>query len=208
MGRSLVYGGAGRGEEYQIALPAAPFRPNVLIERGSAAIVPAIRIVASICRWLVCDVLAIFWCAIGMHAAIPLNFRDSMEVDMTQPQADPPTILVIEDDRATIEFLELLLDMAGYRVQMAQTGAKGVAVATASTPQAILLDRRLPDMDGVAVCERLRSQLGLAMPVIMLTADYDSTLEAAVKAAGATALMRKPFEPDTLLEQLAAVFQG
>jgi two-component system, OmpR family, response regulator MtrA len=115
------------------------------------------------------------------------------------------TILIIEDDEATREFLELLLSSSGYQVRSAASGQEGLAQASAEPVSAVLLDRRLPDMDGVTVCRNLRERIGLNVPVIMLTADYDPTLEAAGRAAGATAVFRKPFRPDMLLNQLAAV---
>ena len=118
---------------------------------------------------------------------------------------DRHTILVIEDDHDTLEFLELFLDMSGYQVQSAPTSERGLALAAAYPIEAVLLDRRLPDGDGIEVCRRLREQLGSAAPIVLLTADHDPELEAAAHAAGATAFLRKPFAPEALLQQLAAV---
>lgn len=118
---------------------------------------------------------------------------------------DRHTILVIEDDHDTLEFLELFLDMSGYVVQSAATSERGLELAVAHPIEAVLLDRRLPDGDGVAVCRRLREQLGPDTPIVLLTADHDPALEAVARGAGATAFVRKPFAPDALLQQLAAV---
>lgn len=124
---------------------------------------------------------------------------------MTVTPSCGQTILVIEDDQDTVEFLELFLDMSGYQVQTAGTGARGLALATAHAIAAVLLDRRLPDMDGITVCERLRAQLGRAVPIILLTADHDPALHTAARDAGVSAVLQKPFAPDALLQQLAAV---
>lgn len=124
---------------------------------------------------------------------------------MTQTAANNQTILVIEDDHATLEFMKLFLDMAGYQVQTAVSGTQGLVSASSQSIQAILLDRRLPDMDGVRVCAQLRARLGPDLPIIMLTADSEPALEANARAAGVTSLLRKPFLPDTLLQRLAAV---
>ena len=124
---------------------------------------------------------------------------------MTATPSGGQTILVIEDDQDTVDFLELFLDMSGYQVQTAGTGAHGLALATAHTIAAVLLDRRLPDMDGVTVCERLRAQLGMVVPIILLTADHDPALHTAARDAGVSAVLQKPFAPDALLQQLAAM---
>ncbi len=124
---------------------------------------------------------------------------------MAQTQPQPLTILIIEDDPATLEFLDMFLGISGYAVRSAGTGEEGLALAPRSNAQAILLDRRLPDMDGVEVCVQLRTRLGPAVPIIMMTADRDLGLEAMAHRAGATAFIRKPFAPDLLLIHLAAV---
>jgi len=124
---------------------------------------------------------------------------------MPQTPLDSPTILVIEDDAATLEFLEMLLSMAGYNVRTAVSGQTGFVEARDGVPSAVLVDRRLPDMDGVALCQRLRDHIGWNVPIIMLTADHEIGVEAAAHAAGATSFLRKPFQPTVLLDQLAAL---
>jgi DNA-binding response OmpR family regulator len=114
-------------------------------------------------------------------------------------------ILVIEDDGATLEFLELFLSTHGYQVHTAATGERGLALVAAHPVEVVLLDRRLPDMDGVTVCAHLRERMGPIVSIIMLTADRDPALEATARAAGATTFLRKPFDPGTLLQRLSSV---
>ena len=115
------------------------------------------------------------------------------------------SILVIDDDEATLEFLDLLLSMSGYQVHTAATGNAGLVQAAVEPLAAVLLDRRLPDVDGVVVCQRLRDDLGPDVPIIMLTADHEPDVEVSARAAGATSFLRKPFEPPTLLDRLAGL---
>lgn len=110
----------------------------------------------------------------------------------------PGAILVIDDNDATLEFIDMLLRMSGYKVRTTASGAAGLRAATAG-----LLDRRLPNGDGVGVCQRLRDRLGPDVPIIMLTADHEPGAEVAARAAGATAFVRKPFAPPVLLDHLA-----
>jgi DNA-binding response OmpR family regulator len=122
---------------------------------------------------------------------------------MTPPTSDHYSILVVEDDHDTAEFYELLLTMDGYRVTLAHGGRDGLARFRESRPAAVLLDHRLPDLLGVEVCRQMRAELGPHLPILMLTAD-GPMVDAQARGAGVTALLHKPFEPEQLLELLAA----
>ncbi len=134
----------------------------------------------------------------GAHVATGSTVRN----DSTKARIMTTTILIIDDDTATLEFLELLLSMSGYHVRTAATGEAGLRHAAREPFAAVLLDRRLPDFDGVALCARLRDHLGPDVPIIMLTADHEPTVEVAAHAAGVTSFLRKPFEPPVLLNRL------
>jgi DNA-binding response OmpR family regulator len=79
-------------------------------------------------------------------------------------------VLFIEDDPAVAEMYKLKLELDGYTVTVAKDGEEGLQIATASPPDIIFLDTRLPKMDGFAVLERLRSAERTAeVPVIILS---------------------------------------
>ena len=122
---------------------------------------------------------------------------------MSAAPAGRASILVVEDDAATGEMVRLLLQMEGYTVTVAATGAAGLERA-ATRPAAIVLDRRLPDVDGLVVSQHVRERLGSSVPILLLTADLDPALAVAARAAGVTLLMRKPFDPDALLAWVAS----
>ena len=116
-------------------------------------------------------------------------------------------ILIIEDDEDTLEFLDFFLTSSGYQILSAPSGAEGLASANTESIDLILLDRRLPDMDGVDICRQLRQRLDGSVPIIMMTADRGLGLEAMARAAGANDFLRKPFQPELLLKCLAAHLQ-
>jgi DNA-binding response OmpR family regulator len=122
--------------------------------------------------------------------------------------ATQKVILIIEDDEDTLEFLDFFLGSAGYHIIPAPSGADGLARARAESIDAVLLDRRLPDKDGVEICRQLRQHLDTQVPIIMMTADRGKELEATAQAAGATDFLRKPFLPDQLLKCLTAHLQA
>ena len=111
-------------------------------------------------------------------------------------------MLVVEDDLDTREFYEDLLIAEGYHVLAASTGQQALAHIAAQSVQGIVLDRRLPDVDGVLLCRLLRQRLGAQVPIIFVTADRDPDLEATARAAGITAFVLKPFHPAELLDRV------
>ncbi len=113
-----------------------------------------------------------------------------------------PTILVVEDDADTREFIVMLLSSAGYATLEAASGAAALTTMATHPARAILLDLRLPDMDGLAVCRYLRANGYPTVPILLVTAERRPLLDRNVANAGATGLLSKPFAPDALLEQL------
>lgn len=104
-------------------------------------------------------------------------------------------ILIIDDEPAGRQVLEMLLLPQGYQLSMAENGPQGLAMASQLVPDLILLDVMLPGMDGFEVCKRLRSDALLAeIPIFMLTAldDYDSRLKGF--EAGADDFLTKPVD--------------
>jgi len=130
--------------------------------------------------------------------------HNTYEASMTQAPV-PATILVVEDDPPTSEFLVDLLDMEGYATRIAASGKDALAQLTEQPVNAVLLDRRLPDMDGLDVCRQIRHSINAAVPIILLTADHSLALEAAARDAGATVYLPKPMPPEVLLRRLAAL---
>lgn len=120
----------------------------------------------------------------------------------------PATIFVVEDDAATSEFLVDLLSLEGYTLRVAASGGAALAELAEHPVSVVLLDRRLPDIDGLAVCRQIRQSIDATVPIILLTADYNVELEAAARDAGATAYLPKPFPPDVLLDRVAALVHG
>ncbi len=101
---------------------------------------------------------------------------------LTPAQPELPnarTVLVIEDDEDTRQFVEDLLTMEGYAVLGAATGQAAREQVAAHAIGVTLLDRRLPDAHGVELCRWLRDHIDGGAPIILVTADRSPGLEAA-----------------------------
>ena len=116
-----------------------------------------------------------------------------------------PRILVVEDDVATQGMLRELLELEGYAVDSTAHGTSALAVVLSRSIDLILLDRKLPDMDGLDVCRQVRAGENSAhTPIIMLTALADDVDSHTSSAVGADDYVAKPFDIVELLGRVRA----
>jgi two-component sensor histidine kinase/DNA-binding response OmpR family regulator len=116
------------------------------------------------------------------------------------------TILVVDDEALTREILGEMLTDEGYRVAFASNGVEALAQAAELTPDLILLDVRMPVMDGFEVCRRLRATPHLAeLPVIIITAFADRQARLRGIEAGADDFIAKPFDVEELQARVRTV---
>ena len=111
-----------------------------------------------------------------------------------------PRVLVVDDDPALVRVLRIALGALGYEVLAAATGTKGISDAALGTPDAVVLDLGLPDIDGVQVCRVIREWSDAA--VIVLSADATEDRKVEALDAGADDYMTKPFGMNELSARL------
>lgn len=117
-------------------------------------------------------------------------------------------ILTIDDDENTCALVEATLRMRGYDVRTALSGLEGLKELQAFRPDALIVDKMMPGMDGYELVQRVRRDTQFArLPVLILTAEAD--LEGKVQAfdIGADDYLNKPFAPEELMARLAALLR-
>ena len=111
-----------------------------------------------------------------------------------------PRILVVDDEPDIIELVEFNLKQAGYAVSTATDGAEALKKARAQTPDLIVLDVMLPEMDGFEICKTLRlDPVTAKLPIVMLTAKAAEIDRVLGLELGADDYLTKPFSPRELL---------
>ncbi|MEV6871845.1 response regulator transcription factor [Amycolatopsis sp. NPDC051128] len=114
-------------------------------------------------------------------------------------------VLVVEDDAAVREGLQLALRRQGHVVHTAASGELGIEVLVRHRPDIVVLDLMLPGMDGFETCRRMRT--AGPIPIIMLTARSDDFDVVAGLEAGADDYVAKPVEPRVLDARIRAVLR-
>ncbi len=111
-----------------------------------------------------------------------------------------PTVLLVEDEPQMRTFVRIALTSDGYRVIEAESGALAVQQAAAHTPDIVLLDLGLPDVDGVEVTKRIREWS--AVPILVISARDQEAKKVEALDAGADDYVTKPFGAGELLARI------
>src|SRR3989454_571355 len=117
-------------------------------------------------------------------------------------------VLVVEDEPDIRNLIVLHLSREGFRCRTAKSGPEALREPRAATPDLVILDLMLPDLDGLEVCRRLRSDAATAtIPIIMLTAKADEVDRVVGLEMGADDYVAKPFSPKELIARIPAVLR-
>ena len=127
---------------------------------------------------------------------------------MDEPRTVEPKIriLVVDDEPAVITVLETLLAAAGHDVVSARGGEEGLRVARKTRPDIILLDLRMPGMDGIAAAKALAAaEETRLIPIVMVTGLADEQDRVRALRAGAVDIIVKPVVPDELIAKVRSL---
>jgi len=119
----------------------------------------------------------------------------------------PKKILIVDDRPEVRRLIELTLQTAGYETVQAETGSEALKLATDEMPDLIFLDIMMPDMSGIDVLARLRSEKRFDNTIIIMLTGMGMELD--VQRAlqiGANEYITKPFSPMKLLQRVNEIF--
>ena len=120
-----------------------------------------------------------------------------------------PEILIVEDDREIARALGIRLRAAGYEIIVAHHGEAGVAAAAEAQPGVIVLDIRLPGMDGLAALAKLRgNEATRQIPVIIHSANVTEKTRGEALELGTDFIFQKPCDTNTLVQAIQFAIAG
>ncbi len=117
-------------------------------------------------------------------------------------------VLLVDDDANIRIIAEITLaDIGNWQVVLADSGVSAIEAAKQEKPDLILLDVMMPGMDGPTTLEKLQECLDPMPPVIFLTAKVQSAEMLHYQSLGAAGVIRKPFDPVTLPDEIRALLE-
>ena len=135
-----------------------------------------------------------------MNATTPAPTR------LTRPDGSPVRALVVDDEEALGDLLRMALRYEGWDVQTAANGQDALALARTFSPDVVVLDIMLPDLDGLQVLQRLRAS-GSDAPVLFLTAKDAVDDRVSGLTAGGDDYVTKPFSLDEVIARLRGLLR-
>jgi CheY-like chemotaxis protein len=141
--------------------------------------------------------------------SIPLAPRDALEPQLaTAPPAHAlagRSLLVVDDENDTCLMIASMLRQFGAVVRTASNASEALSMLRDSPPQLVLSDLAMPGIDGFALAARIRTEGHPDLPLIALTAYGRPEDREKAMAAGFTAYLRKPLDPETLVESIVRI---
>lgn len=118
------------------------------------------------------------------------------------------TLLLVDDEKDILDFLQYNLEKEGYRVFTASNGQEGIEMAQKTAPDLILMDVMMPKMDGIEACQVIRQELQMDAPLIaFLTSRSEDYSQVAGFEAGADDYITKPIRPRLLVSKVEALLR-
>lgn len=128
---------------------------------------------------------------------------------ITQDEKAQATLLIIDDNSDILSYQKSLFEGAGYKVDIAVNGLEGMNKAFNVIPDLIISDLMMPEMDGIELCEKLKSDIRTShIPFILLTARTSTVHEVDGLETGADDYVRKPFDAKVIISRVASLLEN
>jgi len=122
--------------------------------------------------------------------------------DQTSKAEDQKSILVIDDDITSLDIVSFLFEERGYHVERCADGFAAIEFTKQATPDLIIVDLMMPQINGTETVRSIRSLGLLDVPIIAFTAVDEPELHREAKLAGCNTILTKPCRPDKLLKHI------
>ncbi len=135
------------------------------------------------------------------YAETPISFLIMAQYQTSFGSNSPSTLYIVDDDQAIRSAITLLAYSMGWQARPYASASEFLANYQRSKSDCLVLDLRMPGMNGVELLEELGNR-GIAIPTVVITAQKDDTLVSRAQTAGASVVLTKPFRNQRLVEHI------
>jgi PAS domain S-box-containing protein len=154
------------------------------------------------------EIVAMHDGALVVESPVP-GTSEGTRISFRLPVASPPTVLIVDDDKDVLRRIDEQIVEHGYRVLTANTGESALDLVASESPDIIILDLLLPDMDGSDVILNLKDDAAtVRIPILVLTGAHLSQSKADVLRNFGIPALSKPWDESELLDGVANAFLG
>jgi len=115
-------------------------------------------------------------------------------------------VLIVDDNQLNLELARDVLEMDDFEVEIAESGAEGVDKARESIPDLVLMDLRMPEMDGMEAMQIIHNDASTShIPVVVLTASVMKGEQDRLMEAGFDAFLQKPIDPSSFADEVTGL---
>jgi two-component system sensor histidine kinase/response regulator len=118
--------------------------------------------------------------------------------------SEPAHILLVDDDRQVVRFLQKVLEKSGYSVTSTTSGKRALAILQERQPDLLILDLNMPEPDGFALLKTMRASFPY-LRILAISGYFPEALLEAAKILGAVATLEKPVSAEVLLAKVGEV---
>ena len=113
------------------------------------------------------------------------------------------SILIIDDSSTNIRLVSKMIEHLGHKIHIAKDGVQALRLLTKLKPNIILMDIKMPQMDGFECCKRIRSVASLGtIPIIFMSGSHGEDDIGKARLMGAQAYVTKPIDPEALINEI------
>jgi len=115
-------------------------------------------------------------------------------------------VLIVDDNQLNLELARDILEMDDFEVEIAESGSEGIEKAKQAIPDLVLMDLRMPEMDGLEAMQIIHNDASTChIPVVVLTASVMKGEQDRLMAAGFDAFLQKPIDPSKFADEVTSL---
>ncbi len=184
-----------------VSLRLAGMDPLLIVRRARELNIPCLAVAAGFYDHEAREACQLGADSVWVHPLDVERFTERLKTVLTAPpESEPTTVLLVDDTADTRRVIRRMLERDGFNVLEADRGTEGIRLAMSHRIRLIILDVNMPGLDGLSVCEILKTEPATSrIPILVCTVRMENEDQLRAASVGADGFLGKPFSSERLL---------